>query len=198
MPDTGLPWEIPYAAPADLVRDWPALSEDVADAVAAGLSAASNAGIGSNVVQTVKTNTFTTTSSSFTDVTDLEVTITPTSSSSLVLVLVQLNAATTPATGGSSGGWRLMRGATAIYIGDADGLRSRGSGRVSTRELSGATLLSYGGVFVDTPASSLAVTYGVEVFTGAGTLFVNRTQPDTNEATEVRTASSIVAIEVAP
>jgi hypothetical protein len=41
MPDTGAPWNIPYAAPADLVRDWPALSEDVAEAIADGLSAAS-------------------------------------------------------------------------------------------------------------------------------------------------------------
>jgi hypothetical protein len=40
MPDTGAPWNIPYAAPADLVRDWPALSEDVAEAVADGLEAA--------------------------------------------------------------------------------------------------------------------------------------------------------------
>jgi hypothetical protein len=41
MPDTGAPWSIPYAEPSDLVRDWPALSEDVADAVAAGLTNAS-------------------------------------------------------------------------------------------------------------------------------------------------------------
>jgi hypothetical protein len=40
MADTGAPWFIPYAEPADLVRDWPGLSEDVADAVAAGLTAA--------------------------------------------------------------------------------------------------------------------------------------------------------------
>lgn len=41
MADTGAPWEIPYAEPGDLVRDWPALSEDVADAVADGLTASS-------------------------------------------------------------------------------------------------------------------------------------------------------------
>jgi hypothetical protein len=35
--DTGAPWNIPYAEPTDLVRDWPALSEDVAEAVADGL-----------------------------------------------------------------------------------------------------------------------------------------------------------------
>jgi hypothetical protein len=28
MPDTGAPWNIPFAAPADLVRDWPDLSEE--------------------------------------------------------------------------------------------------------------------------------------------------------------------------
>jgi hypothetical protein len=59
MADTGNPWFIPFAEPSDLVRDWPALSSAVGTAVAAGLSAAGNAGIGSNVVQTVKTDTFT-------------------------------------------------------------------------------------------------------------------------------------------
>jgi hypothetical protein len=42
MPDTGAPWNIPYAAPSDLVRDWPALSEDVAEAVADGLQIAAS------------------------------------------------------------------------------------------------------------------------------------------------------------
>jgi hypothetical protein len=40
MPDTGAPWNIPYVENADLVRDWPADSLLVANAVAAGLSAA--------------------------------------------------------------------------------------------------------------------------------------------------------------
>jgi hypothetical protein len=41
MPDTGLPWEIPYVDPTDLVRDYPQASEDLADAIAAGLTLAS-------------------------------------------------------------------------------------------------------------------------------------------------------------
>jgi hypothetical protein len=40
MPDTGAPWAIPYAAGSDLVSAWPALSEDIADEVAAGLTRA--------------------------------------------------------------------------------------------------------------------------------------------------------------
>jgi hypothetical protein len=33
MADTGAPFEVPYAEPTDLVRDWPGISEDVADKV---------------------------------------------------------------------------------------------------------------------------------------------------------------------
>lgn len=40
MADTGAPWNIPYVEPADLVRNYPAANELMADAIAAGLSAA--------------------------------------------------------------------------------------------------------------------------------------------------------------
>jgi hypothetical protein len=39
MADTGAPWNIPFATPTNLVRGWPALSEDVADAVVDALDA---------------------------------------------------------------------------------------------------------------------------------------------------------------
>jgi hypothetical protein len=58
MPDTGAPWNIPYVESTDLVSDWPADSLALANAIAAGLDDAGNAGIGSNVVQAVKTDTF--------------------------------------------------------------------------------------------------------------------------------------------
>lgn len=41
MPDTGAPWNIPYIDPTDLVIDYPVANEDMADAVAAGLTSAS-------------------------------------------------------------------------------------------------------------------------------------------------------------
>jgi hypothetical protein len=85
MADTGAPWNIPFAEPTDLVRDWPALSEDVADAVAAGLTAAADAGI-SNLVY-FETTTTTSTTAETDQTTPLEVTITPTSLTSRVLVL---------------------------------------------------------------------------------------------------------------
>jgi hypothetical protein len=78
MPDTGAPWNIPYAEPSDLVRDWPALSEDVAEAVAAALP----------IIQ-VKTATDTTerTTTSITYVSgSLELAFTPTSATSLLVI----------------------------------------------------------------------------------------------------------------
>jgi hypothetical protein len=40
MPDTGAPWNLRFPAPSDLVRDAPVAFENLADDVAAGLSAA--------------------------------------------------------------------------------------------------------------------------------------------------------------
>jgi len=37
MPDTGAPWNIPYVAGTDLVRDWPTDSQDLAEAIADAL-----------------------------------------------------------------------------------------------------------------------------------------------------------------
>jgi len=88
MADTGAPWNIPYAEPSDLVRDWPALSEDVADAVAAGLTAAGNPGIGSNVAYAERLTSFSFSSTSFVDWTNVEVTITPSSNTAKILVIL--------------------------------------------------------------------------------------------------------------
>jgi hypothetical protein len=75
MADTGAPWNIPYAEPADLVRDWPALSEDVADEVAAGLTAANS--VIRQVQQVITTTNFTTTSQVLVDLTGVIVTVVP-------------------------------------------------------------------------------------------------------------------------
>jgi hypothetical protein len=128
MADTGNPWFIPFAEPSDLVRDWPALSSAVGTAVAAGLSAAANAGIGSNVVQAVKTNTFTSTSATFVTVTGLSVTITPSSETSKILLLGQV----TYGTGNDQtyGSFRFSGGNSTNYVGGASGGRIKQSGAV--------------------------------------------------------------------
>ena len=197
MPDTGLPWEIPYLDGTEFVKDYPQASEDLADAVAAGLSAAFNPGIGSNVVQTVKDDTFSVTSATYTTVTGLTVTITPTTDTSKILVMASVAVAS-----GSSGFGMarlgLFRGSTDLLDGDG----SRGSGFSQDREAATGEDRFQGNrnfVFLDSPATTSAVTYEVRIRgSEAGfAVYVNRASGDTNGSQWMRGTSTITAIEVA-
>jgi hypothetical protein len=195
MADTGAPWNIPYIEPTDLVRDYPQASEDLADAIADGLDAAGNAGIGSNVQSVIKTDTFSTASTkTYTAVTGLSVSITPSTDTAKVLVILSVFVDNITATGIT--GFRLMRGATPIALGDAVGNRVQASGS------QGNTSASLGNgpfslTFLDSPGVATAVTYSVEVNPQAGTAVVNRSGTDNNSDDYYRTVSTITAIEVA-
>jgi hypothetical protein len=194
MADTGSPWFIPYVEPGDLVRDYPAASEALGTAIAAGLSAAGAEGIGPNVVQTVKTDTFSTTSLTYVALTGMSATITPSTATSKVLLLVDI---AVMSVGGNDGVHvRLMRGATPIFVGDAAGSRI-----VATAGHSEGGTNAYGNtaVFVDSPTSATAVTYSVEVRVGqTGTAYINRLGTWADDARFSTYASSITAIEVQP
>ena len=195
MADVTSPFGFPYPEDTDLVRDWPDLSEDVADAVAAGLDAAGSAGIGSNVVQTVKTDVFTTTSTSLTAVTGLAATITPSSATSKVLIILSLMA--TNSEPGRSINVDIDGGNASAYIGDANGSRRRGifgTGSADSRQSH-----SIVGAFLDSPATGSPVTYQVRVCrtTASGSAIVNRMVSDSNDEQQVRGASTLTLIEVA-
>jgi len=194
MPDTGAPWNIPYVESSDLVSDWPADSLALANAIDAGLDAAGNAGIGSNVVQTVKTDTFSTTSASYTPVTGLTATITPSSATSKVLVIVQVSTS-----GTGPGFMRLSGGNAANYKGDSDGA-SRVESAIMPWGGDGNFGYSFPIVYLDSPATTSPVTYGVDVRRGGistYTIYVNQSADDSNNTNRGRFASSITAIEVA-
>jgi len=196
MPDTGAPWNIPYVAPSDLVRDYPSDSEDLADAIAAGLSAAGNAGIGSNVVQTVKTDAFTSTSATYTTVTGLSVTITPTTDTSKILVIAQITHGMNSNAG--YGAFQVVRGATDIYRGGAAGTTVQGVFGGYTQ--ANLTNVSTSGsiVFLDSPGTDSAVTYNVQARTVfSGNVRINTPTQTDDGTSSVRGASSITVIEVA-
>jgi hypothetical protein len=195
MPDTGLPWEIPYLDGTEFVKDYPQASEDLADAIVDALDGIPViAGIGSNVVQTVKSNVFTTSSTSFTTITGLEATITPSSDTSRILVLYQVTVGQSTSDGAVS--TQLVRGATPLFVGDAAGSRVRASfsaAAVVSRETHSGTV-----VFLDNPGVDTAVTYSVEIRIGTvGTASVGRSSADSNSANNARTPASITLIEVA-
>lgn len=152
MPDTGAPWNIPYVTSSDLVKDWPADSLALANAIDSGLGLAGGL---IQVQQTVKTDTFSTTSSSFVDVTGLTVSITPSSASHRILLMASFSF---QGTSGSSFGAqvRFNGGNANTFDDDAAG----GIFRISTGGLDTAYVTP---VYVDSPATTSAVTYAVQI-----------------------------------
>ena len=155
-------------------------------------------GVGGKIVQvksTTKTDTFSTTSTSFTDVTGLSIAITPSSSSNKILVIYTTKTAMEDV---HIGHIRLMRDSTAIFIGDASGSRTSTSGH--NRNMSGGTqeLFDFSGAHLDSPSSTSSLTYKLQVqsATAGREIAVNRTYGDANSGEASRTASSITVLEV--
>jgi len=198
MPDTGAPWNIPYVEAADLVSDWPADSLLLANAIDAGLDAAGNAGIGSNVVQAHKSGVFSTSSTTFVDVTGLSLSFTPTTATSKVLLLAVISVSKDGTTAGSSVAQvRLVRDASAINVGNAASSRTQAFGVNVLQATTGYNIDNIGTVFVDSPATTSAVTYALQIRSESGSVGVNRNDNDSGSTDRTRTASSLIAIEVA-
>ena len=120
------------------------------------------------VVQTVKTDIFTSTTASLTDVTGFSVSITPTATSSKVLVMAQYNL-------GVSSGYKmyssLLRGSTEIYKGDAAGSRVRVSFGSKANANDDVRAVSH--IFLDSPNTTSATTYKIQVNHQNGTYRLN-------------------------
>ena len=116
------------------------------------------------VVSTTKTDTFSTTSASYVDITGLAATITPTSSASNIFVMFNVGLGTSTAT-------------QIDFVLDRDGTDICVSS-------TGATALSFpddqfdfedvSNLFLDSPATTSAVTYQVQMKTTTGTAYLNR------------------------
>ena len=142
------------------------------------------------VIQTVKTDTFSTTSTSYVDITGMSATITPTSITSKILVMVDIKSSS----GGNTASSQLLRGSTPIYVGDAAGSRVQAS--VMDRINEPANVGSGVIIYLDSPATTSATTYKVQGRTNTGTYYLNRSSTDGDSITYTRTASSITLIEV--
>jgi hypothetical protein len=118
------------------------------------------------VVQTAKTDTFTTTSAmpTFVDVTGVSATITPTSASNKILVTVTATVGATPANNGTA--INLVRGSTSIAIGDTRGSTTRAFGGAVPNSTISAYSLSV--CFLDSPATTSATTYKIQAAAESG------------------------------
>jgi hypothetical protein len=117
------------------------------------------------VVQTAKTNTFTTSSAmpTFVDITGLSATITPASASNKVLVTVTGVMGVTP--NGYAMAVNLVRGSTSIAIGDARGSTTRCFAGGTSNTADGR---SFTVCFLDSPATTSATTYKVQLSAESG------------------------------
>jgi hypothetical protein len=149
------------------------------------------------VVQTVKTDTWTSTSSTWVNITDFTATITPTSASSRILVMASVAIGLNPTYFQMI---RLARGGSAILVGDASGSRIQTQGMVYMyNQLSPSNAqITWSGSVVDSPASTSPLTYSVQMQQDSSqTMYVNRLQRDDNASYEPRSASSLILMEIA-
>ena len=155
-------------------------------------------GVGGKILQVVsatKTDTFSTSNQSFTDITGLSVSITPVSSSNKIFVsgfVTGLGTSNTRAV------HRLVRDSTAICIGDAAGNRARAFGGIYTNE-DGETPETVSFVHLDSPSTTSATTYKIQISNGnaSDAVYVNRGNTSSDDFAHPRTTSSITVMEVA-
>ena len=161
-------------------------------------SATLASGVGGKVLQVksvTKTDAaFSTTSTSYTDVTGLSVAITPTSSNSKILVSANIHGI---GDGSTQAYFRFMRDSTPICLGTDVG--SRVSATLGSLHFDQANdVNSCSQTFLDSPSTTSEVTYKIQCQTqGSGTIYVNRSNTDANNATSGRFTSSLTVTEVA-
>jgi len=149
------------------------------------------------VVSTIKTNTFSTTLDSMTNVTGLSVSITPTSTSSKILVCYSVHMGQNAQYYLSAGD--ITRNGSQIAIGDADG--SRGRFTFGTQDGGGihGSTYCYSGQYLDSPSSTSSLTYQIRIRSeGGNTVWVNRgNESDGDSSITQRLVSMITLLEVA-
>jgi hypothetical protein len=135
------------------------------------------------VVNVVKLTSFSTTSTSYVDITGLTASITPSSTNSKILVLVTL------ARGGSNvGAINLLRGATnLLQPTTVQGYSSSSTNYSASDGIAPAPIIC-----LDSPSSVSAVTYTCQIKTNTGTIYIGN-----RSAADMEMVSTITLMEIA-
>jgi hypothetical protein len=147
------------------------------------------------VVSTTKTDTYTMSSQTYTTVTGLTATITPSSTTSKILIVGSLSGIGD--TGVTRGMARLVRDSTGLAVGDTAGSRVSGTVQLPIFTTS-SDILSQTLTFLDSPASTSALVYGIQIRLNdsGGTIYVNRSKTDANTTSDARVVSTITVMEI--
>ena len=150
------------------------------------------------VVQTVKTDSFNTSSTTFADITGLSASITPSSASNKILVMCHIGIFMANSDG-VSGAVALIRGSTNIGGGTTAGSRLSGISRTA----SGTNADHGNGLsfqFLDSPSTTSSTTYKVQAQSQTSfSVYVNTSGSDADVALSygTRTSSTLTLIEIA-
>ena len=152
------------------------------------------------VLQAVKTDTFLLDGVATADIGGLSIAITPSSSSNKILVFYNVSAAMEA--GGYNGHLFLFRDSTQIYLGNADGSRTRSSSFITSHsavDFGAYEMFDLSGTFLDSPSTTSSTTYKLSVKSqnSGKAFYVNRYNNNDNGSGNPRTASSITVMEVA-
>jgi hypothetical protein len=197
MPDTGAPWNIPYVAPSDLVRDYPSDSEDLAEAIADGLDAAGG-------LVAVKHALFTGTQTNSTAgganfaVTDLSITHTLASATNRLIISAYFGIVSSSSQAASVG-LAVADDGTLLALGDASGSKARVASGSRVPAFSNQNQSSTSLSFVYEPGDAVAHTYTVRAINindGTSTIYINRSEATTDDERFARGSSGLVIQEV--
>ena len=168
---------------------------------ASGTILTTNSSVGKilQVVHTIKSSGFSVSASTdnFSDITGLSASITPASSSNKILIHFQTSYS---ANTGQRGSFRLVRDSTVINAANADG-QSTNQTIFPSMYITNNTSHSIpvAGSHVDSPATTSAVTYKLQVGAegGASTIFVNADASGSTGSTHYKGVSNLILMEVA-
>jgi hypothetical protein len=181
------------------ITDGTIVNADINASAAIAGTKLSGAGKVLQVVSTAKTDTFTLSSATFTDVTGLSVSITPSSASNKILVLVQISY------GGAGNMYsfaKLIRGSTSIFQGDSDAAdRTEATIPLDTTNENNSEANKQHMAFIsylDSPATTSSTTYKIQMASSdARQSTINRSANDSNNNYDIRSTSSITVMEIA-
>jgi hypothetical protein len=193
--------------------DKPLTSADITDGIITGNDIASTfnltgktvtlpAGTGGKVlqvVQTVKTDTFSYTGSgtdspeTFSDITGMSLSITPSSASNKILIMFTVLGASQNDTFIS-----IFRNSTNLASPSSPGNKVPGFVGDYNNIRNDSMTITCSSQYLDSPATTSAITYKLAcTIWGAQTFYVNRSINDINDGYQIRAVSTITAIEIA-
>jgi len=164
-------------------------------AAAAGVSW----GVAGKILQVAvgtKVDTSTFSSATYTDLTGLTATITPTSASSTILCMVMIGMVDTSAADFIN--FKIVRASTDLTTGTAAGSRTVSAASYGAQGGGGNNGKALSMQAVDSPASTSALTYKVQIQTGiaAITAYINRSVTDGDAVGYPRAASTMILMEI--